>query len=182
MSSTNEFYLLYKNSLESLLVEICTSKGLLSGQLICNNELNQQWEEMAKEYVADAIAEIGKYPTVAIAWAGYLGLGVATMYINNPEQFKSNKNLYKTIVSPRGFDSMDEYILEDILNLPPNSKETELLENLMLSLSQKALSIMRKENIIPQSSEAFYIFTHSVEIFYQIGVSLVLEKKGLLYK
>ena len=52
----------YEEALRSALIKHVTEKGLLEGQLLEVEELNEKWHAAAPSYMADAVPEIPKYP------------------------------------------------------------------------------------------------------------------------
>ena len=182
MEKNIEFFNNFEENLETVLIEIATSKGLLDGKLYIVDELAEKWGEIAPEYLADAVKEIKDYPTVAIAWAGYIGMGVASLWDSVWDQYSQRANLYAEFAAPRGFDCMDEFVLEEMLNLNLEDKEAVELEGLMRSLSNTSLTLIRKENIEPMSSDAFYVYARTIKVIYKIGVSIILKKLGYKYE
>ena len=182
MENNNELFNKFEEKLETSLIEIATAKGMLDGKLYIVDELVEKWDEIAPEYLADAIKEIKDYPTVAIAWSGYIGMGIASLWDTVWEDYSKRSNIYAEFSAPRGFDCMDEYVLEEMLNLQLESQEAVELENLMRSLSNTALTLIRKENIEPMSSDAFYIYARTIKIMFKIGVSVILKKLGYKYE
>ena len=71
----------YLNRLEEKmqdeLLRLCTQRGALKGVMLETEDINEHWKILAPEYMADAVPEIAKYPTVSVSWAAYLGLAVA---------------------------------------------------------------------------------------------------------
>lgn len=182
MSEERVSYSAYEQKLEDILIDICKSRGFLDNQLMIVDELEDAWHKAAPEYVADAIPQINEYPSVAIAWAGYLGMGIASLWDGEWEKYSDAKELYTLFSTPRGFDSMDEYILEETMNLKLDSKEAQDLENLMRSCAHAALAMIRKEGVESQTKEAFYIFSRSVKVLFKIGVSIRLKQLGYRYE
>lgn len=182
MSEERVSYSAYEQKLEDILIDICKSKGFIDDSLMIVDELEEAWHKSAPEYVADAIPQIKEYPSVAIAWAGYFGMGVATLWDGQWEKYSDAKELYTLFSTPRGFDAMDEYILEEMLNLKLDSKEALDLEDLMRSCAYAAIGMIRKEGVEPQTKEAFYIFSRSVKVLFKIGVSIRLKQLGYRYE
>lgn len=182
MSDNTDFYTIYEKKIEEQLIQLCTSKGFLNGDLLIVEELEGKWDELAPDYLADAIPEFKDYPTVAIAWAGFLGIGMAVLWDATWEKYSDNKELYHIFSKPRGFDYMDEYILEDILNLTLDSNEAKSYGNIMRSCANMALKLMQKEQIEPLSSKAFYVFSRTLKIMFKIGVSISLSKLKYKYE
>jgi len=95
----------------------------MNGQLLVAEELEDKWKEIAPEYMVDAVPQIQDYPTVSVAWAGYLGIGLAVLWDRDWAKYKNDPNLYKFFVEPRGFDCMDEFVVEELLGVGLDSKE-----------------------------------------------------------
>ncbi len=177
-----EFYARFEQTIETTLENYCKGKQLIGENILIVEELNELWDAIAPEYMADAVPEISEYPTVAIAWAGFLGMGAASIWDTDWENYNKRDDRYNFFRDPRGFDCMDEYILEEMLNLTLESPESEELENALRSCAYLAEALLRKENIEAQSQEAFYCFAIIVKHLYKIGVSIILNKLGYKYE
>lgn len=178
----NEYLLGYEAKLTEILVERCTSKGFLDGRLLEVEELEEKWKEMAPEYMVDAVPQFNAYPAVSIAWAAYVGMGMAAMWDGAWDDYKENKDLYFALRKPRTFDAMDEYIVEELLGLSLDSSEAKSLEELLRGCAHTAIGMMRSEKIEPQTTEAFYVFAHTVKVFFRLGVALELKQLGYKYE
>ena len=171
----------YEESLRTTLVKRLTDSQWLAGQLLEVEELNEKWRTSAPSYMADAVPEIAKYPLVAIAWAMYLGMGAATLWDKEWNRYKDIEDLHKLMTEPRGFDCMDEYITEILLCHPLGSEEAEKLENLIRSTAERALSLIRKEQVEAQSVMAFHVFARTTKVMFEMGVSVQLKRMGYNY-
>ncbi|MEG1553852.1 MAG: hypothetical protein RSB93_06960 [Rikenellaceae bacterium] len=178
----NEYLLSYEKKLSEILIGQCTSKGFLDFQLLEVEELDEIWHEVAPEYMVDAVPQVNDYPAVAIAWAAYIGMGMAKMWDKSWEVYKNKENRYAALRDPRGFDAMDEYISEELLGLSLSSKEYKSIEDLLRECAHTAMNMMRNEKIEPQSTEAFYIFAHTTNVFFRLGVAIELKKLGYKYE
>ncbi|MFI3240755.1 MAG: hypothetical protein R3Y22_09280 [Bacteroidales bacterium] len=169
------------------IIAIASQRGLLAGELYIVDELTAKWKTSAPEYMADAVPEIKDYPTVAIAWACYYGMGAAAMWDIAWDEAKGIKDLYVYMRSKRGFDAMDEYIMEELMLLNENSENTEIAENAkkltstIQDFAALALTMIRKEGLEAQSAQAFYMFAEVVKLFFSVGVSLELFRRGYKY-
>lgn len=113
----------FEEKMQNELLRICTSHGMLEGVLLSTDDVNGRWDVLAPEYVADAVRQIADYPTVSVAWAGYLGLAVAHGWDKDWQECL--KTPYKDYYGNQGFDDMDEYIVEHILGLSLDSLEAK---------------------------------------------------------
>ncbi len=181
MEDNIEFYTQFTQKVEAALVKYCQGKKMIDADLLLVEEIEEVWDKIAPDYMADAVPEIVEYPTVAIAWAGFLGMGVAALWDTDWANYSNRDDLYSVFQKPRGFDCMDEYIMEEMLNLELESKDAEELENVLRSCSYLAEALIRKENIASQSKEAFYCFSIIVKIMFKVGVSVILGKLGYKY-
>ena len=103
----NQLYLQdFEDRLQKELLQICTSYHFLDGVLLSSEDLDKRWNEIAPEYMVDAVANIKEYPMVSVAWAAYLGMAIAHGWDKNWE-IESRKS-YSTYYGDRGFDDMDE--------------------------------------------------------------------------
>lgn len=178
----SEYLASYEEKLTEIVVNQCTSKGFLDGQLLRVEELEEKWREMAPEYIADAIPQVNDYPAVSIAWAAYLGMGIAAMWDGDWAEFQEKKDLYVLLRNRRGFDQFDEFVVEELLGLSPDSEEVESIQELLRGCAHSAMTMIRNEEIEPQSSDAFYIFAHTVKVFFVLGVALELKLLGYKYE
>ena len=182
MMENREYFDKYEEKLTDVLVQLCTGLGVMNGQLLAAEELEEKWKEIAPEYMVDAVPQIQDYPTVSVAWAGYLGIGLAVLWDKEWGKYKDDPDLYKFFVRPRGFDCMDEFIVEELLGIGLESKEFTEIEGMIRSCARTAVDMIRKENIEPQSPDAFYVFARSVKVLFKIGVSVALKRLGYKYE
>ncbi len=172
----------YEERLMGILLRQITDAGALEGQLLAAEELDEKWTTSAPEYMAAAVPQIAQYPTVAIAWAGYLGIGAAVLWDTDWESYADVDDLYLLLSKPRGFDEMDEYVLQGLLGYALGGKDATRIEDIMRSAAQLALTMIRKENIEAQSVMAFHIFARTTKVFYKLGVAVGLRLLGYRYE
>lgn len=170
----------FEGQLINELLKLCTSYNMLNGQLLITDDFNDLWNKHAPEYVADAVKEIKDYPSVALAWAAYLGMGVANGWDKN---FEATKNAeYQSYYGPRGFDDMDEHIVGNILGYAINGPEANRIRQVLQSCAQLAEDLIRREKIEPQSEMAFHIYARAVKALFKIGASMELKRLGYKFE
>lgn len=170
------YYSMFQDRLERELLKICTDAGMLEGILLKSDDIDLKWKEFAPEYIADGVREIAAYPTVSVAWAGYVGMAVACWW--NRDWAKLKDSPYSTLKGPNGFDDMDDHIMTDILGLVLNGKEAGRITEIMQSCAQTAVTFIRQERIEPQSPRAFYVYARTVQVMYSIGAAIELCRLG----
>lgn len=171
----------YEESLRKTLIDFLTKEGMMDGRILEVEELNEKWKSSAPSYMADAVPEIAKYPLVAIAWAMYEGMGVAVLWDKEWKRYEDKEDFHTMLTEPRGFDCMDEYITEILLCHPLGSTEADKIENLIRSTAERALSLIRKEQVEAQSVMAFHVFARTTKVMFELGVSVQLKRMGYNY-
>ena len=119
---------------------------------------------------------VNSYPEFAIACAGYAGMAVAQWWDQDWGRHHNAK--YETLHGPRGFDDMDEYIVQNILGLPLESVDAKQIMNILLCCAQKATTFIQHEHIEHQTVKAFHIFARTVKVMFRVGAALQLKRLG----
>ena len=172
----SRYYETYENNLMQEMLRVCTSLGMLDGELLNSEDIDQKWKEWAADYIAEALPEVNSYPEFAIACAGYAGMAVAKWW--DEDWGRHHGAEYSSLHGPRGFDDMDEYIVQNILGLALDSPEAKQLVNILLVCAQKAVTFIRHEHIEAQTVKAFHIFARTVKVMYRIGAAIQLRRLG----
>lgn len=179
MSQIGEQYLdKYEQDLMQNLLRMLTSMKMLTGQLLSTPDITEKWEQVAPPYLADAVKEIAKYPTVSLGWAMYLGMAMARYWDGDWDFYRDKENIYEYIRDIRGFDYMDEVVRANILGLEGQAFDD--MEKVVQSCAQQALAQIRHEQIEPQSPMAFHVYVRSIKVLYELGAAI--ELKALGYK
>lgn len=177
----HEYLDAFEKRMTQAVVESCSADGLLEGQMLEVEDLDGKWRTSAPEYMAAAVPQIAEYPSAAVAWACYLGMGAAVLWDKSWGGYKDTDDWYTLIASPRGFDCMDEYVTECLLGYRLGGTEAVKIEDAVRRAAHTALSMIRKEQIEPQSAMAFHVFARTAKVFYRLGVSIALRRLGYKY-
>lgn len=170
----------FESRLLNELLKLCTQYKVLEGTLLATDDIDARWHELAPEYVADAVPNIADYPTVAIAWAGYVGMAVAHQW--DSDWTAHSKDTYKSYYGPNGFDDLDEFVVQRIIGFHLESQEAKGIEQMMRRLGETALTIIRRENIEPQSPMAFHAFARAIKVMYRVGAAIELKRLGYKFE
>ena len=176
-----EFLASFAEKLEKTLVDQCTADQLLDGKILEVEELDEKWRTSAPEYMVAAVPQIAEYPAAAIAWACYVGMGASVLWDKSWAEYKDVEDWYSMLAKPRGFDCLDEYVVECLVGYRLESEEHQRLEGVIRKCANTAHTMIRKEGIEPQSVMAFHIFARAVKVFYELGISIELRHRGYKY-
>lgn len=171
----------FRSTLFNKLLDTAKSIHIVEKDILQTDDLLLKWKEIAPEYMVDAIPNVANYPKTAVAWAAFVGMAFAALWDKNWLDYKDDSQLYQSLVTPRGFDEMDEYIIEEILGLKFDSEEAGLIEKNIKTLTEVVLSQIRHEQIEPQSVMAFHVFAASVELMFIFGATYELSILGYKY-
>ena len=170
----------FESRITDELLRLCKQYGVLDGTLLATDDISNRWDELAPEYMADAVPNIADYPTVAIAWAGYLGMAVAYQW--DGDWVAYSKAEYKSYYGAQGFDDMDEHIVRDIIGFHLESREAKAIEDMMRRLGETAVTLIRRERIEPQSPMAFHVYARVVKVMFRIGAAMELKRLGYKFE
>lgn len=177
----NKVYLeSFEKRITDELLRMCKQYAVLDGTLLATDDIDARWGVMAPEYMADAVPNIADYPTVAIAWAGYLGMAVAHQW--DADWVAHSQDTFSCYYGAQGFDDMDEHIVRDIIGFHLESREAKAIEDMMRRLGEAALTLIRRENIEPQSPMAFHVYARVVKVMYRIGAAIELRRLGYKFE
>lgn len=166
----------YEDRLTQHLQQMLLSMQCINGKMPDSPDINDVWQKVAPTYVADGVKEITKYPTVALGWAMYLGMGVAYFWDKDWQKYSQVENLYEYLRDKRGFDYMDEVVRGEILGL--QGEEFDRMETIVQDCAHQTLSMLRHEQIEPQSPMAFHIYARSIRVLYKMGAAVQLCRMG----
>ncbi|MFR9620159.1 MAG: hypothetical protein SNH63_02935 [Rikenellaceae bacterium] len=178
----SEYLAQYEEKLLLELLRQASDEGILEGQLLAVEELEERWHTSAPEYMAAAVPQIAQYPSVAIAWAGYVGIGATVLWDTDWDSYAEVEDIYSLLAAPRGFDELDEYVVEGLLGYKLESAEAERVENIMRNAANLAQTMIRKEAVEPQSVMAFHIFARTAKSLYRLGIAIGLRLLGYRYE
>ena len=159
------YYTMFEDRLVKEMLKICTDAGMLEGILLRSDDIDLKWKELAPEYIADGVKEIAAYPTVSIAWAGYIGMAVACWWNRDWNKLKSQP--YSVLLGPKEYHHSGK-----------NGKQAQQITSLMQSCALTAVTFIRQEHIEPQSKRAFYVYARAVQVMFQIGAAIELHRLG----
>lgn len=139
-------------------------------------DVEDKWEEIAKSYLPDGIREFNEFPSASLGWMMYIGMAVAKFWDTEWESYTKIDDLYVYMRDKRGYDSMDEYIREEVLLLSGN--DYALLEKLVGECASRVYNALRHQNIEPGTKEAFNAYVSCLHQLYLFGAAMQLKRMG----
>lgn len=167
----------FEKTLQEGLLKLCVGEGLMT-DLLESPDLEEKWNEYVKDYVSDAVVNFNDYPEAAIGFAGFLGMAVAHCWDENWDIYRLVP--YRSYYGSRGFDDMDDHIVNDILKLDPQTAEKTV--RTLKNCTFAAEGLIRHECIEPQTAEGFYVLVRCYTVLFRIGCSIELSRLGYTKK
>ena len=137
-------------------------------------DVEGKWEEIAKAYIPDGIREFQDYPSVSLGWMMYIGMAVAKYWDLEWEIYSKLPDLYAYIRDKRGYDSMDEFIREDVLQL--HGKDYSELEKVAGECASRVYNALMRQRFEPGTKEAFNGYAVCLHQLYLMGAAMQLKR------
>lgn len=139
-------------------------------------DLEQLWPTIADAYMPDGIREFAAYPTVSLGWMMFLGMALAKFWDTDWAKYAAIPNLYERIRGKRGYDCMDEYILEDVLKM--SGEGLTKLNNLVAECASRTNNQLCHAGLEAGTPEAFRAYVFSLHQLYLMGIAVQLKRMG----
>lgn len=139
-------------------------------------DIEEKWPEIARAYMPDGIREFNSSPIVAFGWMMFVGMAMAAMWDEDWDKYRENIALYELLRDVRGFDYMDEYILEDVLHL--DRAASGKYSGIVAECASRTNSILLHRNIEPGTKAAFQAFVDCLHQMYLMGMAVGLRLLG----
>ena len=163
----------FESVLEAGLLKMASGEGLATEMMGCP-DIDGTWDRYIKEYVGDAVENFNDYPEAAIGFAAFLGMAVANRWDKDWAELKNTP--YKAFYGKRGFDDMDDHIMQDVLQLP--DEVSKKCSSFLDSCSLAALGLIRHEGIEAQTASGFYVMVRCCSVMFRLGATLELRLLG----
>ena len=139
-------------------------------------DVEEKWEQLAQAYIPDGIREFQAFPSASLGWMMYIGMAVAKMWDTEWEIYSKIDDLYVYMRDKRGYDSMDEYIREEVLLL--QGVDYEVLEKLVGECASRVYNALVRQNFEPGTKDAFKGYVACLHQLYLFGAAMQLNRMG----
>lgn len=139
-------------------------------------DIEGMWKAIGEAYLPDGIREYNGYPTVSLGWMMYTGMAVAQMWDEDWTRYSALDNIYLHLRDKRGYDCMDEYILEEVLKVEGDERKS--LEHLVAECAARTHSQLYHGHFEPGTREAFHAYVCALHQLYLMGAAVRLKALG----
>ena len=139
-------------------------------------DVEEKWEEIAKAYIQDGIREFQDFPSASLGWMMYIGMAVAKFWDAEWDIYSKIEDLYAYMRDKRGYDAMDEYIREEVLQL--QCVDFTVLEKVVGECASRLYNALMHQRLEPGTKEAFNGFVACLHQLYLFGAAMQLKRMG----
>lgn len=139
-------------------------------------DMEAQWAKIGESYLPDALREFTQYPTVSLGWIMFVGMAVTKYWDEDWERYGKMEDLYKHLCDNTDFDHLDDYILQQVLQL--DSDRQKAMSMLVGECAQRCYHQLLRQHLEPGSAEAFRAFIAALHQLYLMGVAVELRDLG----
>lgn len=168
----------YGNKLKTILLQYLRQGNVVGERFPICPDVEEKWDAILHAYLPDGVREFNEYPMVSLGWTMFLGMALAKFWDEDWEIYGAlnTLSLYEGIRDKRGYDEMDEYILEDILKL--DEDECKKMTDIVAECASITNTVLRKEEVEPGTKEALEAYMESLHQMYLMGMAVQFNAMG----
>lgn len=154
------------------------AEGIVDKKLPECPDLEDLWNQVAKAYLPDGVREFQNYPVTSLGWIMFVGMALANFWDKDWEKYskENGESLYHKLRDAKGYDNMDDYILEDILGI--KGEASEKTAAIVGECASRTLNALQHSGIEPGTKEASLAFIASLHTLYTMGIAMELNRLG----
>lgn len=139
-------------------------------------DVEEKWTEIARSYAPDGIREFQEYPVVSLGWMMFVGMAMAFYWDIDWEKYSKQKNYYEEIRDIRGYDELDDAVVENILGYTGEKKE--MITDMVARCAARVYSMLMHEKFEPGTQAAFGGYVACLHQLYLAGMEVELNALG----
>lgn len=141
-------------------------------------DLEEWWPTVARAYLPDGLREFKDYPVTSLGWIMFVGMALAKYWDVDWEKFSKEGGavVYASLRDARGFDNLDDYVLQDVLGV--DEKEGEEIMKVVAECAQRTYAAIMKSGLEPGTQEAMKLYVAALHQLYLMGIGMELNALG----
>lgn len=176
MNQNKETVALFEDKVRENLVSFLQHKGVLDMRLPECPDVEERWGEIAREYLPDGAREFQNYPVVSLGWMMFVGMAMARYWDVDWLMYSQRHDLYAGMRDIRGYDNMDEAIVEEVLGY--SGDDTERISSLAAECASRVYSLLTHEHVEPGTEAALGCYIAALHQLYLAGMMIELNALG----
>ena len=167
-----EFATTLLNDLHRFLVEC----GVVDERLPECPDVEDKWTAVAEAYLPDGAREFASYPVASLGWMMFIAMAIAKFWDVDWERYGMVEDLYLMLRDKRGYDHLDEYILDEVLDL--HGDAAEQMQELVGDCAERVKRALFALDVEPGTVDAFKAYVACLQAMYRMGMAVQLKAMG----
>lgn len=139
-------------------------------------DVEAKWSEIARGYMPDGVREFASYPVCSLGWMMFLGMAMAFCWDTDWKKYSSDKEFYVRLRDRRGYDNLDETIVEDLLGY--SGEAAVKITELVAECASRVYGLLSHEAVEPGTQEALGCYIAALHQLYLAGMAMELNALG----
>lgn len=139
-------------------------------------DVEEKWSEIARAYIPDGTREFQNYPVVSLGWMMFIGMAMAYYWDVDWEKNASRKDFYEKLRDEKGYDNLDETVVEGLLGY--KGEAAEQITNLVAECASRVYGLLSHEHVEPGTDVAFGCYIAALHQLYLAGMVMELNALG----
>ena len=139
-------------------------------------DVEEKWGEIARSYMPDGAREFKEYPVVSLGWMMLVGMAMAFYWDTDWEKHASRKDYYEQLRDMKGYDNMDEAVVESVLGY--TGEAAEKVTELVAESASRVYGLLSHEHVEPGTEAALGCYVAALHQLYLAGMAMELNALG----
>ena len=172
----NEFVKQFEDKVRADLISFLQKKEALDEHVPECPDVEEKWGEIARSYMPDGVREFKDYPVVSLGWMMFIGMAMSFYWDTDWEKYSGKKDLYEELRDKKGYDNLDETVVEGLLGYA--GEAAEKITELVAECASRVYGIINHEHIEPGTDVALGCYIAALHQLYLAGMAMELNALG----
>ncbi len=175
-NNDQEFVKNFEEKVRADLIGFLQKKEALDEHVPECPDVEEKWGEIARSYMPDGVREFQNYPVVSLGWMMFIGMAMSFYWDTDWEKYSDKKNIYEELRDKKGYDNMDEAVVEGLLGYA--GEAAEKVTELVAECASRVYGILNHEHIEPGTQAALGCYIAALHQLYLAGMAMELNALG----
>lgn len=166
----------FEDKVREDLVKFLQKKEALDEHVPECPDVEEKWGEIARSYIPDGAREFKDYPVVSLGWMMLVGMAMAYYWDTDWEKHSARKDYYEALRDMKGYDNMDEAVVENLLGYA--GEAAEKVTELVAECASRVYSLLSHEHVEPGTEAALGSYVAALHQLYLAGMAMELNALG----
>ena len=139
-------------------------------------DVEDKWSLVARAYMPDGAREFQQYPVVSLGWMMLIGMAMAYYWDTDWEKNAARTDFYEKLRDMRGYDNMDEAVVQDLLGY--RDEAAEKVTELVAECASRVYTLLSHEHVEPGTEAALGCYIGALHQLYLAGMAMELNALG----